>query len=170
MQNIKTIVKLRNQLWANEISWDFISRWVSKRGVVLQQSPDMAGDIPTVVFWPSKHHQLTQGPLCWRCIEIGDRQDHWDFPLAKYSPAYLIMKKDKFNDILIYRFIRYCKDSLQERHPISLTRWGRDKIASIFQTTFSNGFSWMKLYEFRLKFHWGLFPGVELTIFQHWFR
>ena len=31
------------------------------------------------------------------------------------------------------------------------THWGRDKMAAIFQTTFSNGFSWMKLYEFWLK-------------------
>ena len=42
-------------------------------------------------------------------------------------------------------------------------------MAAIFQTTFSNAFSWMKMYEFRLKFHWSLFPRVELTIFQHWF-
>ena len=33
-----------------------------------------------------------------------------------------------------------------------LTHWGRDKIAAIFQSTVSNGFSWMKMYEFRLKF------------------
>ena len=51
-----------------------------------------------------------------------------------------------------------------------LTHWGRDKMAAIFQTTFSNGFSWMKMYEFRLTFHWSLFPRVQLTIFQHWFR
>ena len=51
-----------------------------------------------------------------------------------------------------------------------LTHWGRDKMTAIFQTTFSNGFSWMKMYEFRLTFHWSLFPGVQLTIFQHWFR
>ena len=41
---------------------------------------------------------------------------------------------------------------------------------AISQTTFSNAFSWMTLFEFRLKFHWSLFPGVQLTIFQHWFR
>ena len=34
-----------------------------------------------------------------------------------------------------------------------LTHWGRDKMDAIFQTTFSNGYSWMKIYEFRLKFH-----------------
>ena len=51
-----------------------------------------------------------------------------------------------------------------------LTYWGRDKKATIFQMTFFNGCSWMKLYQFRLKFHWHLFLGVQLTIFQHWFR
>ena len=53
-------------------------------------------------------------------------------------------------------------------HP--LTHWGRDKTAAIFQTTFSNEFSWMKMYEFRLRFHWSLFLRFELTISQHWFR
>ena len=38
-----------------------------------------------------------------------------------------------------------------------LTHWGRDKMAAIFQTTFSNTFSLMKMYEFRLKFHWSMF-------------
>ena len=50
-----------------------------------------------------------------------------------------------------------------------LTHWGRDKMAAIFQT-FSNGFSGMKMYEFRLTFHWSLFLEVQLTIFQHCFR
>ena len=43
-------------------------------------------------------------------------------------------------------------------------------MAAIFQTTFSNAFSWMKMFKFRLRFHWRLFPRVQLTIFQHWFR
>ena len=47
-----------------------------------------------------------------------------------------------------------------------LTRRGWDKMAAIFQTTFSNGFSWMKMYRFRLRFHWSLFPRLQLTIFQ----
>ena len=48
--------------------------------------------------------------------------------------------------------------------------WGWDKMAAIFQRTFSNTFSWMKMNEFQLKFHWSLFPRVKLTIFKHWFR
>ena len=51
-----------------------------------------------------------------------------------------------------------------------LTHWGRDKMAAIFLTTFSNAFSWMKMLEFLLRFHWSLFLRVQLTIFQHWFR
>ena len=30
-----------------------------------------------------------------------------------------------------------------------LIHWGRDKMAAISQTTFSNAFSWMKKYEFQ---------------------
>ena len=51
-----------------------------------------------------------------------------------------------------------------------LIHWGRDKMAAIFQTTFWNAFSWMNMYEFRLKFHWNLFLRVQLTISQHWCR
>ena len=40
-----------------------------------------------------------------------------------------------------------------------LTHWGQDKMAAIFQRTFSNVFWWMKIHEFPLKFHWSLFIG-----------
>ena len=52
----------------------------------------------------------------------------------------------------------------------ALTNWGPDKIAAISQTTFSNAFSWMKIYEFRLRCQWSSFLRVQLTIFEHWFR
>ena len=51
-----------------------------------------------------------------------------------------------------------------------LTYWGRDEMNNILQATFSNVYSSMKMFEFRLRFHWSLFPRVQLTIFQHWFR
>ena len=51
-----------------------------------------------------------------------------------------------------------------------LNHWGRDKMATVSQTTLSNAFSWMKMLEFRLRFHWSLFLRVQLTIIQHWFR
>ena len=36
--------------------------------------------------------------------------------------------------------------------------------------TFWIAFSWMKMYYFRVKFHWHLLPSVQLTTFQHWCR
>ena len=43
-------------------------------------------------------------------------------------------------------------------------------MAAISQTIFSNAFSWMKMYEFRLRFRWSLFVRVQLTIFQYCFQ
>ena len=54
---------------------------------------------------------------------------------------------------------------------VALTHWDRDKMAAVWQqTTFSNVFSWMKMYEFQLKFHWNLFLRVQLTIFPALFQ
>ena len=52
----------------------------------------------------------------------------------------------------------------------TLSHKGRDKIAASFQTTFSNAFSWMKIYKFRLRFHLNFFPSIQITIFHHCFR
>ena len=52
----------------------------------------------------------------------------------------------------------------------ALTHWGRDQMDAFSQTTCSRAFSWMKMFEFRLKFHWRLFLRFLLTILQHWFR
>ena len=38
----------------------------------------------------------------------------------------------------------------------ALTHWGRDKMDAISQTTFPSAFSWMKMFDFWLKFHWSL--------------
>ena len=40
-----------------------------------------------------------------------------------------------------------------ETQQVGWTQWGRDKMAAIVQTTFSNAFSWMKVYKFWLRFH-----------------
>ena len=37
-------------------------------------------------------------------------------------------------------------------YAIHLTYWGRDEMDNISQTTFSNTFSWMKMYELQFKF------------------
>ena len=52
----------------------------------------------------------------------------------------------------------------------NLAHWGGDILPAMFQTTFSNAFSWMIIHEFWLRFHWILYGRVQLTIFHHWFR
>ena len=64
---------------------------------------------------------------------------------------------------------RLCQDILHEQ-ACMLTHWGRDKMAAIFADVIFICIFLMKMFEFRLRFDWGLFPRVQLTIFQHWFR
>ena len=52
---------------------------------------------------------------------------------------------------------------------ITPTYWGQDKMSAIFQASFSNAISSMKMHEFQLRFHWSLFLRVQSTIFEHWF-
>ena len=47
---------------------------------------------------------------------------------------------------------------------VPLTHRGRDHMAIILQTTFSHPFSCVNLTVFRLKFHWNVFPLVQLTV------
>ena len=52
---------------------------------------------------------------------------------------------------------------------VKLTHWDSNKMANILQT-FCNAYSWMKMLEFWVKFHWNLFLWVQLMISQHYFR
>ena len=38
------------------------------------------------------------------------------------------------------------------------------------QLNVMNAFSWMKMFQFLLNFHWSLLPVVQLTLFQHWIQ
>ena len=78
-----------------------------------------------------------------------------------WSTGIVLLSPNKSCEICLKRYW----DKLHQ-----ITHWGRDKMAAIFQTTFSNAFSWIKMYELWLKFHWSLFLWVQLAMFQHWFR
>ena len=73
--------------------------------------------------------------------------------------------KNKKQSIKMATGLPWCLAELQK-----LTHWGRDKMATISQTTHSNAFSWIKMLEIRSIFHWSLFLRVESTILHHWFR
>ena len=89
--------------------------------------------------------------------------------IANALELYLSCTKHQYNVSVvcdcccIFQIIQWCIIQY-------LTHWGGDRMDAISQTTFGSAFSWMKMFEFRLKFHWSLFLRVQLTIFQHWFR
>ena len=109
----------------------------------------------------TKHVPFTNMPL-YVNLFFFSRIIHNETFIHKLHPKYS-QSLWSYSDCLIHDAWR-C-DSLSQ-----LTHWGREKIAAIFQTTFSNAFSSVKMYEFPIRFHWGLFPIAKLTIFQHWFR
>ena len=71
-----------------------------------------------------------------------------------FTPKFLLMAKYLFFFNIIQQ-LGALKPMLQITGASSqasrLTHWGRDKMDAISQTTFSSTFSWMKMFEFRLK-------------------
>ena len=91
----------------------------------------------------------------------------WLYDLHKHANTILIT-----NEFIKFVHHQWPHGLFYKRYTLNqyLTHRGRDKMAAISQTTLSSAFSWMEMFEFRLKFQWSLFIRVESTIFQHWFR
>ena len=111
----------------------------------------IANIIYTIIIFPNSHSCVFQIPMI---ISITHSYDACRYELS---------------DMGIWPFIS------KPQQPATfqcqgIIHWGPDKMAAILQTTFSNEFSWMLMYEFRLWFHWRLFLRFEFKIFQHWFR
>ena len=92
--------------------------------------------------------------------------DHWTFggrvkSALLHESHYSTICVTFVSYVLILRQFRYLShvNTLQPR------RYDRH-----FADDILNAFSWMKILEFVLECHWHLFPTVQLTIFQHWFR
>ena len=65
----------------------------------------------------------------------------------------------------VLHFLSYCAILLSYQQMSldwmdQLTHCPLDKMAAISQTTCSNAFSWMKIFEFQIKFLWNVFFGV----------
>ena len=110
-------------------------------------------------FWvPDKWRPFLISP----CL-LYQEQNLWTVAKISYNSCY-------GNPICLLMINMPCGESTVVHAEQALTHWGRDKMAAFSQMTLSNAFSWMKILEFWLKFHWSLFLRVQLTIFQHWFR
>ena len=97
------------------------------------------------------------------------------FATSKQLNSYIIYRLKDFNHGLLINEIKFIwsykalyAQGACKKH--SLTHWDWDKMAAISLTTLSNAFSWMKMLELFLKYHWSLFLRDQLTILQYWFR
>ena len=92
--------------------------------------------------------------------------------------CWVIMKCDNLVSLFVLdmapSFLFYCINLTSSALPYMygiqtwLTHRGQANMDTISQRTFSNAFSLMKMFEFQLKFHWGLFLRVQLTTNEHW--
>ena len=103
----------------------------------------------------------------WLCNKMGLS---FNFPLKIEEPVHQWPAQWGFGHLQQWSLSIINGSHITENGEALLTHWGWDRMATIFQMTFSNAFSWMKIFKFWLRFHWSLFPRVQLTIFQHWFR
>ena len=110
----------------------------------------------------SAHWDLWNRTIGETSFELSEK---WDLYDLFYNPR----PHSWYNHNMVHRHLFLF--TIDKNHlSISLAYWDRGQIAAISQTIFWNVFSWMKMYEFRLRFHWNMFLRFELTIVQHWFR
>ena len=99
----------------------------------------------------------------------------WTIEICSQHSAYWCPKTVRCGNgrvtiMLVSQVPLHYQDPFWSAYGFRLTPWGWKRMAAISQMTYSNAFSWMKMYKFCLRFHWSLFLRFELTIFQHWFR
>ena len=109
------------------------------------------------LLWFVSMVQLTYMRCKWISLTYGTISDQVHLSYEQQHPV-LFIATAMNSCLLIYRDV-WIINTLRPR-----------QMAAIFQMTFSNVFSRMKINELRLRFHWSLFPSVQLTIFKHWFR
>ena len=108
--------------------------------------------------------KITQRSIHGLSIKIQKNKWYWNNNHICIDPFIKVE-----TDVILIWLKTWC-GTTQLAVQVILTHWGRDKMATISQTTISDSFSRMKMYEVHLIFHWSLFLRFKLTIFQHWSR
>ena len=74
-----------------------------------------------------------------------------------FVPAIFSLKKQKG---LSFKNVQLRQVSTWTNTKKVLIHWGQDKMIAISQKAFSSAISWMKTFEFEIKFHWNMFFSV----------
>ena len=117
--------------------------------------------------WPRMYFSKFAAISCWHGHQVPVEfihifHSHLMYTFASLLRRNMINLKPKSVRILCGKCGISVVENVRQSVPVVdaidlLTHWGRDKMTAISQTTFANAFSSMKMYEFRLKFHWSLF-------------
>ena len=99
---------------------------------------------------------------------VSSKKMHLKMSSGKWRPFYVGLNVLNNRCMMVHVVVIFPYGRQGSVCPIS--HWSRDKMAATSQTIFWNAFTWMKMCESRLRFHWSLFLRAQLTIFQHWFR
>ena len=89
----------------------------------------------------------------------------WDITFTNFGRTFYHV-----SDITAYYFLTDDRCGVSNHTAPGEVNVALDYMAAILQTTYSNTFSWTKIYFFWVTFHWSLFLRVRLTISRHWLR
>ena len=103
------------------------------------------------LYMPRGHFMYA--PSQWETTLQCNVVSHWLGAYAEWSLQALRLDSMSFSKWFPWLVLWVCLYTMRPRQ--------------ISQTTFLNAFSWMKIYEFRLIFHWSLFLWVKLTTFHY---
>ena len=126
-----------------------------------------------------QYHYRTLSKITNRLSRQQNVQDKWYFVRCLWRISYIARLRFHWrSNRMRWRSLKWTKNVLVCRlHHHELrdvipdfnsgvaeqTNWGREKIAAISQMTFSIVFCWMKIYEFRLRFHWSFVHNVRIN-------
>ena len=140
------------------VEWNFHQIWIRMEKLFMKWAPEECAPAKSTSGWttikPNKAWNIYMYIICGIYCTASITYVYHIIPVPR--------TKSKIHWYMYFDFVWVIKHAL--------THWGRDKMATIFLTTFLNAFSWMKIFVFWWKFQWNLFPRAQLTIFHHWFR
>ena len=158
----------------------FIEQWGHKLPSNVNQYANLCCQKTTILYRICKMAAILSRP---RRATIAVAKGHIDdiLPKGPYPPGLgmadraLLAVYPRYEGVEPGSYALYttnCILSLANKIEISLlTHWNRDKNANAaISQIFFNAFTLIKMYKFRFRYHWSLFLGFELTLFQQWFR
>ena len=107
-------------------------------------------------------HYLNQ---CWNIVDWNKLQ--WNFNRNSYKRIHLKMSSGKQRPFCLgFNMLTLALLMLDTGRITLCEKQLLDIMAAISKTVFSDAFSWMKMFQSWLEFHWNMLLGFELPLFE----